>query len=210
METITTSFPFFLFSVVLISLSGVMSPGPLFAVTVAKASKEKSAGILISIGHGIVEFPLMFIVYLGFDWLLKSAFVQKIIGFVGGALMVYMGFKMLRTLRENESEKKSLYFRHGSIVSGVLATAGNPYFLLWWATIGLSLVINAAFFGFVGFLVFTIVHWVCDLIWNIFVSLIVFKSKRFWTKTVHNIVFGFCFSILAGFGVWFILSSLIF
>ena len=54
-----TDFYFFLLSVVFISLSGVMTPGPLFVVTVAKALKDKIAGVLVSFGHGIMEFPLI-------------------------------------------------------------------------------------------------------------------------------------------------------
>ena len=62
MEMIT-DFYLFLTSVVLVSLSGVMTPGPLFAVTVAKSLKGKISGVLISFGHGVVEFPLMFLIY---------------------------------------------------------------------------------------------------------------------------------------------------
>ena len=206
MEMIT-DFYFFLLSAILISLSGVMSPGPLFAVTIAKASREKNAGILISLGHGVVEFPLMFLIYFGFAWVFTSDFTQKVIGLVGGALMIYLGFRMLKTQRE--TEEKSSYFKYGSIASGILATVGNPYFLLWWATIGAFLVMNAALFGLIGFSIFAVIHWSCDLVWNIFVSLMVFKSRRFWTKRVHEIVFGFCFIILTGFGAWFIISVLI-
>jgi threonine/homoserine/homoserine lactone efflux protein len=179
MELIT-DFYLFLLSVILISLSGVMSPGPLFAVTIAKSSREKNAGALISVGHGIVEFPLMSLIYLGFDWIFASLLVQKTIGFVGGALMVYLGLKMLKTRKETGSE--SPFLKHSSIVSGILATAGNPYFLLWWATIGAFLVMNAALFGPLGFLLFAMVHWSCDLTWNVFVSFTFFKSRRFWTK----------------------------
>lgn len=206
MELIT-DFYIFLLSVILISLSGVMSPGPLFAVTVAKSGREKNAGALLSVGHGIVEFPLMFLIYLGFDWIFASLLVQKAIGFVGGALMVYLGLKMLKTRKEAGSE--SPFLKHSSVASGILATAGNPYFLLWWATIGAFLVMNSTLFGLLGFLLFAAVHWSCDLAWNIFVSLTVFKSRRFWTKKVYNAVFVFCFAILTSFGIWFIISALL-
>jgi threonine/homoserine/homoserine lactone efflux protein len=53
-----TDFYLFLSSVVLISMSGVLMPGPLFAVTIEKASKHKTAGVLIALGHGVVEFRL--------------------------------------------------------------------------------------------------------------------------------------------------------
>lgn len=48
----------FLFTAVIISLSGVMAPGPMTTVTISKGSKSPYAGALIAVGHGIVEFPL--------------------------------------------------------------------------------------------------------------------------------------------------------
>lgn len=57
-----------------------MTPGPVFAVAIAKGSKDKAAGFLISLGHGIVEFPLMFLIYFGFAEFLSSSMAQKIIG----------------------------------------------------------------------------------------------------------------------------------
>lgn len=76
MEVIT-DFYFFLLSVVFISLSGVMMPGPLFAVTIAKGLKERSAGVLVSFGHGIIEFPLMLLIYFGFAQFFVSSLIQK-------------------------------------------------------------------------------------------------------------------------------------
>jgi threonine/homoserine/homoserine lactone efflux protein len=204
---IITDFYLFMLSVVAMSLSGVMSPGPLFAVTIAKASKDKRAGLLISLGHGVVEFPLMLLIYLGFNWLFTLPPVQRTVSLVGGSVMIYMGIQMLRTRKENGEETS--FSRHGSMISAILATSANPYFILWWATIGAALVTNAALFGPVGFLIFSATHWSCDLLWNTFVSITVFKSKRFWTQKVRNIVFGFCFATLTAFGVWFIISTIL-
>ena len=61
-----TNFYLFLASVMLISLSGVLMPGPLFAVTIQKSAKSKTAGALIAVGHGILEFPLMFLIFFVF------------------------------------------------------------------------------------------------------------------------------------------------
>lgn len=206
MEVITDFYAFLLFAIFL-SLSGVMSPGPLFAVTIAKSFKDKMAGVLISFGHGVVEFPLMFLIYFGFRWLFVSTIAQKTISLVGGAILIYMGVQMLRT-REDNSAKAS-YLGYGSLVSGILATGTNPYFLLWWATVGTDLVMNAAVFGLVGFSIFALVHWSCDFVWNSIVSITVFKSQRFWTRTVHKIIFGFCVTIFIGFGSWFLISALL-
>jgi threonine/homoserine/homoserine lactone efflux protein len=204
MEVIT-DFYLFMLSVVVISLSGVMSPGPLFAVTIAKASRDKKVGPLISLGHGVVEFPLMFLIYFGFNWLFSLATVQKTISIFGGFIMIYMAVQMLRSRRRNAEE--SQLSGHGPMVSAILATAANPYFILWWATIGAALVTNAALFGLIGFLIFAVTHWSCDLLWNTFVSIMIFKSKRFWTPRVRSIIFSFCFLTLTGFGAWFIIST---
>ncbi|UCC91018.1 MAG: lysine transporter LysE, partial [Dehalococcoidia bacterium] len=55
----------FLASVAVISLSGVMMPGPAFAVTVAKSYKSPFAGIKVALGHALVEVPVMVLIYRG-------------------------------------------------------------------------------------------------------------------------------------------------
>jgi threonine/homoserine/homoserine lactone efflux protein len=206
MEAIT-DFYFFLLSVIFISLSGVMMPGPVFAVTVTKGYKNKLAGILIALGHGVIEFPLIFIIYFGFAWFFYSSMVQIIISFAGGLIMIYMGLQTFKAGKKSSEEYKSS--KHGSFIAGVLTTTANPYFFLWWITIGTALIMNASIFGFIGVLLFAIAHWSCDLLWNTLVSLTIFKSRRFWTRKVQTIVFGFCFVVLVGFGVWFMGSALL-
>lgn len=176
-------------------------------MTIAKASKDKRVGLLISLGHGVVEFPLMLLIYLGFNWFFTLTLVQKTISLFGGFIMIYIGIQMLRTRKENEVEAP--FLKHSPLVSAILATGANPYFILWWATIGAALVTNAALFGPVAFAIFSVTHWSCDLLWSTVVSITVFKSKRFWTRKVRNVVFGFCFLTLTGFGAWFIISTVL-
>lgn len=200
---------FFLFltSVIFISFSGVMTPGPLFAATINKALKSRIAGVLIALGHGIVEFPLMFLIYLGFAPFLASALIQKIIGFVGGLIMIYMALRMIKA--EKRAVEADDFAKNSALVAGIITTVANPYFLLWWATIGTSLIMDALIFGFLGFLVFVMTHWLCDLLWDSFIGVTVFKSKRFLTKKVRFVIFCFCFVVFVGFGMWFIISALI-
>jgi len=201
-----TDFYYFLLSVAFISLSGVMMPGPVFAMAVAKGYKDRKAGILIALGHAAVEFPLMFLIYFGFTWFFSSITVQKVISFVGGLILIYTGLHLFKTQKKKNEELAGS--KRGSFVVGVLTTVANPYFFLWWITIGAALILNASTFGFTAFLVFTVVHWSCDLLWDAFVSATVYGTRRFWTDKAYKIVFAFCFVILVGFGVWFIVSAL--
>jgi threonine/homoserine/homoserine lactone efflux protein len=201
-----TNFYLFLLSVLLISMSGVLMPGPLFAVTIKKAAKSRSAGILISIGHGIVEFPLMFLIFFILSQIKIPSSVQISVGLVGGLLMVFMGIQALKN--RNKEEQTKIGFKRDSIIAGAYTTAANAGFVLWWLTIGTTLILNAKLFGLLGFSVFAGVHWLTDFAWYTVVAFLIFKSQRFWTKRTHSAVTFFCVAVFVGFGLYFMGSSL--
>ncbi len=199
-------FYLFLASVAFISMSGVLLPGPLFAVTIEKASKQKTAGILIAFGHGVVEFPLMFLIFFILSEFNVPWYVQAGIGLVGGLLMVYMGVQTFRNRKRND--EKRVNSTQDSFLAGLKTTAFNPAFILWWLTVGTTLILNAKVFGFLGFSVFAGLHWSCDFLWYSLVALLIFKSHKFWTPRIHQSINFFCVSILVGFGAYFFGSAL--
>jgi hypothetical protein len=75
-------------------------------------------------------------------------------------------------------------------------------------TIGTTLILNAKFFGLVGFSVFAVTHWLADFVWYTIIAVAIFKSRRFWTTKVHQAIAVFCFAILVGFGAYFFGSAL--
>jgi threonine/homoserine/homoserine lactone efflux protein len=201
-----TDFYVFLASVLLISLSGVLMPGPLFAITIKKASKSKTAGALIAVGHGIVEFPLMFLIFFVLSQFNIPGFVQVAVGLVGGFFMVFMGVQAFRNRHKHQESKLDL--KRDSVLAGVWTTAANAGFILWWLTIGTTLILNAKLFGLVGFSVFAGVHWLTDFVWYTVVAVLIFKSQRFWTARVHNGIALFCVAVFIGFGAFFMGSAL--
>ena len=204
---IITNFSLFLTSVAFISLSGVLLPGPLFAVTIEKAAKRKNAGVLIALGHGVVEFPLMFLIFFLLNEFEVPWFVQAGVGLVGGLLMIIMGIQTLRN--RNRIDQKQIESKQDSFFAGIKTTAANPGFILWWLTVGTTLVLNAKIFGLIGFSVFAGVHWSCDFIWYTVVAFLIFKSRKFWTPRVNQGITFFCFTILVGFGALFFGSALL-
>ena len=198
--------PVFLASVVIISLSGVMMPGPVMAVTISKGRSNGNAGAIIALGHGIIEIPLMILIYFGFAPFFSYEIVRRVIGFIGGIMLGFMGLQMFKAKDQIGGKERNMKF--SSMFSGVVTTGANPYFFLWWATIGSALVINSTLFGLTGFLLFALVHWLCDFFWHLFVSKAVYKSRNLWNSKVHKIVFSVCASILIIFGTWFIYSAI--
>ena len=199
-----SNFGLFLLSAAGISLSGVMMPGPLTAATIAKGYREQNAGIFIALGHAVIELPLMALIYFGFARFFASPEVKIIIGLAGGLMLIFMGLMVLRSFRKNVGEAADLPYN--SLVTGIVLTGANPYFFLWWATIGIALIVTAAQFGIWGLIIFAVVHWSCDLVWEQCVSVSVFRTKHLWTQKVQRIVFGICALALVGFGVWFCVS----
>lgn len=200
----TASLGLFLLSAAGISLSGVMLPGPLTAATIAKGYREQNAGIFIALGHAVIELPLMALIYFGFAHFFASPEAKKVIGLAGGLMLIVMGSVVLRNIKKAQGEAADLPYN--SLVTGIMMTGANPYFFLWWATIGIALIATAAEFGIWGLVVFAVVHWSCDLVWEQFISMSVFRTKHLWTQKVQRIVFGVCALVLVGFGVWFCVS----
>jgi len=201
-----TSLGLFLLSVAVISLTGVMLPGPMTAATVAKGYQNKNAGALIAIGHGVVELPLIAAMYLGVGPFLGLPVVVNGIYIAGGVALFYLGFRMFRTAGDAPEEVGGL--PASSVVTGIVVTGTNPAFYVWWVTLGAALIAGAARFGVIGIVLLGVVHWPCDLVWSEFLSMGTFKSRRWWTGKVQRIVFGVCALVLLGFGAWFVFSGL--
>jgi threonine/homoserine/homoserine lactone efflux protein len=181
-------------------------PGPLFAVTIQKSAKSKTAGALIAVGHGIVEFPLMFLIFFVLSQFMIPLYVQVAVGLIGGALMVFMGVQTFRN--RHKQETAPTLTKRDSVFAGIYTSAANAGFILWWLTIGTALVLNAKLFGLLGFSVFAGVHWSVDFLWYSLVGFAIFKSQRFWTERVRLGVLLFCVVVFVGFGLWFFGSAL--
>jgi len=195
------NFFIFLSTVVLISFSGVASPGTLTAVTVAKGLQNKYSGVLVSIGHGIVELPLIFLIYFGFTKIFYLPLLKTLIGLIGGIILIFLGITIFKTKKVSQTD---LSYR--AMFSGVIATISNPYFFIWWLTIGNSLILTSINFGKLAIIIFSIVHLLCDFIWYTFLSFFVYKTKSFFHQKVYKIITTICGVLLILFGIFFIIN----
>ncbi len=179
-DSAVMSFGAFLITAILISLSGVMSPGPLTVVVVGKGAKSPRAGALIALGHGAVEFPLMILIVLGLGPFFQHDVFATSVGLAGGAVLLWMAAGLLLSLRRSGAQEAGPErLREASpFMAGVMMTAGNPYFIVWWATVGATLVFRAWGYGVWQFAVFAVVHWSLDLIWYYFLSSAAFKGTK--------------------------------
>jgi threonine/homoserine/homoserine lactone efflux protein len=196
----------FLVKTVVISLSGVLAPGPVTAATLASGSRKWYAGTLIALGHGVIEFPLMALIILGVGQVFEIQGVRDGIGLAGGGFLGWMGVQMLRDAMRPLAEAQAPSQRH-PLVIGILLTAGNPYFLLWWATVGLALATEARTFGIMAFAVFAVLHWLLDLVWLQILSLTGFSGTRLFGDRTQKIILIVCGYALIVFAIRYVLCA---
>jgi len=196
----------FILQAVAVSLSGVIAPGPVTAATLAAGTRWRHAGALVAVGHGIVEFPLMLLIMAGTSTLFASKGVTIGIGLVGGAFLILMGWQMLRSLGKNQ-DQTGIKAARNPILTGVILTVGNPYFLLWWVTVGLALATRALALGALAFGMFAIVHWLCDLVWLEALSLATFRGTRLLGARWHKAVLGLSAAAILFFAARFVYDA---
>ncbi|MBN1853284.1 MAG: LysE family transporter [Pirellulales bacterium] len=195
----------FLITAVAISLSGVLAPGPITAATLAAGARRRHAGAAIALGHAVVEFPLMLVILAGAGEFFESATVKTAIGLAGGAVLLAMGVQLLLASRQSADPIPLAGQRHPFVI-GILLTGANPYFLIWWATVGLALTTQAIELGLWAYALFTVIHWLCDLVWLEALSLASHKGTELLGGRVQRVVLVICGVMLVLFGVKFLLD----
>jgi threonine/homoserine/homoserine lactone efflux protein len=183
-----------------------MAPGAITAAALAAGTRRRHAGALIAVGHGIVEFPLIVLIILGVGWLLQIAAVRVAIGLAGGGIMLWMAVGLLRALRAPALESVAPPQRH-PVWIGIVLTATNPFFLVWWATVGLKLTVDAAALGTTAFALFAAIHWVCDLVWLEILTVASHSGTRLLGPIVQKVILVVCGGAMALFGAHFLISA---
>tara|TARA_B100001175_G_scaffold88855_1_gene74832 strand:- start:15 stop:635 length:621 start_codon:yes stop_codon:yes gene_type:complete len=191
--------------VIIISASGVMSPGPLFAANITYGLKQGTkAGIKIAIGHSLVELPLVILLGIGILSLEIFPEFKTIISILGAiTLFVFAFIQIKSTLKKNEKSETKL--KQGPIITGVLLSALNPFFIIWWLTIGLKLISDAmAIWAFVGILIVFVLHVWMDFVWLGSTAFLISKSKKIISNTNYKIIMLALSAILIYFGITFL------
>ncbi|RLA82898.1 MAG: hypothetical protein DRG31_06800 [Deltaproteobacteria bacterium] len=204
-DKVSFAYLLFLGEALLISLSGILAPGPLAALSVGKGSRFPQAGALVAVGHGMVELPLMLLILFGLGTLFKAPSLRGLISLLGGSFLLFSGFGMLRGLRVQD---QGSHYQGSLIAAGAILSLSNPYFLLWWGTVGTALIMRSMGFGLLGFFVFAVAHWFCDLAWLSLLSFLSSRGARFLGEGFRRAVFALSGTFLLFFGVKFILDAL--
>jgi threonine/homoserine/homoserine lactone efflux protein len=195
----------------LVGLSGAMMPGPLLTVTIAESARRGfKAGPLIVLGHAILELALIIALLAGLSLYLQKPVVTTVISVVGGAFLLFMGFNMIKdvlqgrvSLESNENNAGKSINMH-PVMAGILVSVSNPFWSVWWATIGLTYLTVALKSGVMGITSFFSGHIMADLLWYSLIAAAIAGGRRFLKQQVYQTIIMLCGLFLIGLGGYFI------
>ena len=204
----------FIVTVVIVTASGALAPGPLtFAILMHGSKGGAWAGFSCAVGHMLVEFPLIIALALGLLATVDQPLIRSWIGIVGGiGLIVFGVLQIYQTLRAKPNEKRPPQTKTlpaSSIMLGAALTGLNPYFVIWWLTIGSVLIIQAlAFAALMGVIIMYVAHVWMDYAFLTALAHFGKKGKAFVGSKYYKIVLVSFGMILIYYGATFVLSSI--
>ena len=217
-----------------IGFTGAITPGPVLTAVIKETPQRGwKTGPLVIFGHSIIELVLLVGLVLGLDILLVDGEVVLppwwnnfiiIISLVGGILLMVLAGLMLidvfikkisinKALSEVSSEKGKKQYK--PILDGILLSVANPFWIVWWATIGIGLIyinlppltVSPFEFGLIGIMIFYFGHILSDLSWYTFISTMVASGKKWISDRVYQVILVLCAAFLIYLGIEFIISG---
>lgn len=188
-----------------IALSGALMPGPLLTAAISESSRRGFiAGPLLIAGHAILELGLVIALLLGLAPFLQLPTVFAATALIGSVILFWMAFGMVRSLPSLRLSLESDQRRRSHpMIGGILMSVANPYWIIWWATIGLGYVLYSRQFGFWGVAFFFVGHILADLAWYSLIAAAVAGGRHFLTDRLYRSLIALCAIFLMVFAGYF-------
>jgi threonine/homoserine/homoserine lactone efflux protein len=195
-----------------VALSGAMMPGPLLTTTITESLRRGySAGPLLILGHGILELALLVLLLLGISPLFSNQLFFVSVSLSGGAILLWMSWAIIRALPALSLEglgETAEAEGHNLILKGIAVSIANPYFTIWWATIGLGYIMHSMRLGPAAIAAFFTGHILADFAWYGVVAVAMAKGRMFLSTYIYKGIMATGAAFLAFFACWFVYSGL--
>ena len=217
-----------------VGFSGAMMPGPLLTFTIAERTRRGFwAGPLIVVGHGILELALILALVGGLSVILAAGFISQAVAILGGAFLLYMGIGMVcdavrgritfqtderaniqderaniqderANIQDDRARQKNMLKNMHPVLMGVLVSISNPYWILWWVTVGLGYITLSMQKGTLGLTSFFAGHILADFVWYSLISAVVAGGMRILSIKIYSGIIAICGVFLFALGGYFL------
>jgi len=204
----------------LVAFSGALVPGPMLTLVISSvAEKGFWTSFFIVVGHSLLELLVVISFFLGVIKHLENPLIVKIIGILGGVFLLYLGVDIIISIFRKKYiidfksivKKRTITGKSTVIVilKGVLVSLMNPYWYIWWITIGAAFIIKSVEFNIPGISSFYLGHISADFIWYLFIGFLINTGRKFFNQKIYNGILAACSIFLFYLGIRFIIEALI-
>lgn len=202
----------FVVTVILVTVSGALAPGPLFFANISKGVElGAKSGLIFAVAHTLVEFSLVMLLSFGL-FVINSALVKTVIGIAGGIVLIGFGLMQVYSALRPRSEGvagKERASSHRLLLLGLALTGLNPFFIVWWLTAGSQLIIIALeFASLAGVLFMYVCHVWMDYVWLAATAHLAKTGMKVIGLKWYRVLMGVFGLVLVYFGLSFLISSI--
>ncbi len=198
-------------TVVVVTASGALAPGPLsFGILIHGSKAGARSGFLCAVGHMLVEFPLVLALALGLTAAVIQPVIKTLVGWIGGLGLICFGMLQVYEVAKKTSDqnKKTVKIPSSSILLGLALTGLNPYFILWWFTIGSVIILQAlAYAALFGVLIMYASHVWMDYAFLTALAHFGKRGKAFLGSGYYRLVLLAFGLVLVYYGITFLITS---
>ena len=207
------------FGAMIVGFSGALTPGPMLTLVISStAEKGFWTSFFIVVGHALLELLVVAAFFMGLLRYLENPLIAKIIGIVGGVFLLYLGVDIIISVFRKKFtidfksmvKKRTMNARSTGIIvlKGILVSLMNPYWYIWWISIGAAFIIKSVKFNVGGVTAFFTGHISADFIWYLFIGFLISTGRRFLNQKIYNGILIACSLFLFYLGIKFIVDAL--
>jgi threonine/homoserine/homoserine lactone efflux protein len=186
-----------------IGLTGALAPGPTLVATInASIAGNWTTGLKVTLGHVIVELFLVILILMGL-MTFASAYTTAISG-IGGLALVVFGVITIMGSRKASLSNPAFQTVANPYLAGLVTSAANPYFWIWWLSIGSAMVIAGLEGGLFLVAALMLGHWSADTLWLTLVASGISTGRRIFSDTTYRKIITLCGIFLILFGAYYL------
>ena len=204
----------------IVAFSGALVPGPMLTLVISSVARKGFwTSFFIVVGHSLLELVVVIGFFLGILKFLDNPLITKIIGLLGGIFLLYIGIDIIVSIFKKKFtiDFKSVLKQRtitgkstGTVIlKGILISLMNPYWYIWWISIGAAFLLKSVKFDIPGVSSFYVGHISADFIWYLFIGFLVNTGRRFFNQKIYNSILIACSIFLFYLGIRFIIDAII-
>jgi threonine/homoserine/homoserine lactone efflux protein len=194
-----------------VAISAALIPGPMtFATIGISLKKGPKAGESVFIGHALVELTIFLLILVGISASINENLLSYLT-MIGGFMMLILGSMLIKSAKEVSTmdilaSESRWNLSFNPIYAGILTSALNPYFVIWWLAAGTAIILHEYMISVFAVVAFIVGHWLADLGFLVAVSSSSSKGKELISQHTYKKMLYFCGGLLMVFGLWFLIN----